>query len=317
MYDDVSLADLRKRVNDLSRQIENLARREVPTAVSASLTYIGTPTANSMTYWNGPGTLAHAAYGTVDMARYSGAPVAGNLAYWTAAGTIADSGIGTAGLTRYSGTPTANSMAYWTGNGTVAHAPFGTVDVFRTSGNQTASGIKNFSGSVGINEAAPDMPLHMTLSHNAASYVKIENTNSGGAARAGLQATTDGGDVFIGAASSSSVFGGGGFLYTSTSAPFTIWTNNAERIRVDSSGNIGIGTAIPAARFHVTQTSTTGAIPTLQLDQFDVSEEFIRFNTSGIGGSNPIGTVALGTYYGKVRVYVQGVGEKWLALYNT
>ncbi|MCL4864039.1 MAG: hypothetical protein KJZ93_31815, partial [Caldilineaceae bacterium] len=65
---------------------------------------------------------------------------------------------------------------------------------------------------------------------------------------------------------------------------------------------------------HITQTSTTAARPALSLSQADLSEEFIRFNGT-ISAGNPINTTALGSYYGRVRVSVNGT-FRWLALYN-
>jgi len=79
---------------------------------------------------------------------------------------------------------------------------------------------------------------------------------------------------------------------------------------------VGIGLVAPAAKLHVDQESTTAAIPVLVLDQADVSEEFIEF-VSAIGAGNPINTAAIGTYYGKIRVRVSGVGYKYMALYNS
>lgn len=63
------------------------------------------------------------------------------------------------------------------------------------------------------------------------------------------------------------------------------------------------------------QDSTTGAIPTLMLYQADLSEEFIQFNGT-VAAGNPIDTAALGTYYGKVRVSVNGT-FKMIGLYNS
>lgn len=82
------------------------------------------------------------------------------------------------------------------------------------------------------------------------------------------------------------------------------------------SGRVGINEVSPTAQLHVEQSSTTAAIPALWLRQADVSEEFIRFETT-VAAGNPINTTALGTYYGRARVHVNGVGEKWIALYNT
>lgn len=91
---------------------------------------------------------------------------------------------------------------------------------------------------------------------------------------------------------------------------------STERMRIDKDGNILIGSFAVSAQLHVDQSSATGAKPTLRLRQADLSEEFIRFDAT-VAAGNPINTTALSAYYGRVRVHVEGVGEKWLALYNT
>lgn len=65
---------------------------------------------------------------------------------------------------------------------------------------------------------------------------------------------------------------------------------------------------------NILQSSTTATLPTLALTQSDLSEEFIRFNTT-VAAGNPANTTALGAYYGRVRVSVNGT-FKWLALYD-
>jgi hypothetical protein len=62
------------------------------------------------------------------------------------------------------------------------------------------------------------------------------------------------------------------------------------------------------------QGNSSGAKPTLTLSQSDLSEELIRFSGT-VATGNPINTDALGSYYGRVRVSVNGT-IKWLALYN-
>ena len=80
-------------------------------------------------------------------------------------------------------------------------------------------------------------------------------------------------------------------------------------------GNTGVGVTVPTGKLHVDQASTTAAIPTLILDQADLSEEFIRF-VATVSAGNPLNTTALGAYYGRARVYVEGVGAKWIPLYD-
>jgi hypothetical protein len=89
----------------------------------------------------------------------------------------------------------------------------------------------------------------------------------------------------------------------------------AERMRITPDGDMGIGATVPTARLYVYQSSATRAIPVLTLDQVDLSEEFIQFNTT-VGAGNPVDTAAVGTYYGKVRVSVNGT-FKYIPLYNT
>ena len=81
-----------------------------------------------------------------------------------------------------------------------------------------------------------------------------------------------------------------------------------------ASGWIGFNT-VPAGQVHVDQSSTTGAVPVLILDQADLSEEFIEFDGT-VAAGNPIDTAAVGSYYGKVRVSVNGT-FKFLSLYNS
>ena len=79
-------------------------------------------------------------------------------------------------------------------------------------------------------------------------------------------------------------------------------------------GHVGFNTE-PAGQMHVDQASTTAAVPVLILDQADLSEEFIEFDST-VAAGNPIDTAAVGTYYGKVRVSVNGT-FKYMALYNS
>jgi hypothetical protein len=93
---------------------------------------------------------------------------------------------------------------------------------------------------------------------------------------------------------------------------YAIYTNTGT---VRFGDRVGILVTSPAAMLSVDQASTTGAIAVVDLDQADLSEEFINF-ISTIGAGNPIDTAAIGTYYGKIRVAVNGT-FKFMALYNT
>ena len=68
-------------------------------------------------------------------------------------------------------------------------------------------------------------------------------------------------------------------------------TNPSLAMRIHSTQLIGMGGVTTAlAQVHIDQTSTTGAVPVLYLDQADISEEMIEFNTT-IGTGNAIEAV--------------------------
>lgn len=87
--------------------------------------------------------------------------------------------------------------------------------------------------------------------------------------------------------------------------------NDASLFFTDASTDrVGIGTVSPAARLHVDQSSTAGAVPVLTVDQADVSEEFIRF----IGASTTDASQSLvdvadmatpGALKGWLKIYIQ------------
>ncbi len=95
----------------------------------------------------------------------------------------------------------------------------------------------------------------------------------------------------------------------------TIWgsseTASTPTFKLDASKHmIGVGKSTPAAKLHIDQFSTTGAMPVLTLDQADVSEEFIRFiGTSTTDNSQSLVDAAdletPGAVVGWLKIYVQ------------
>lgn len=83
---------------------------------------------------------------------------------------------------------------------------------------------------------------------------------------------------------------------------------NTSLIHVDASTDrVGINIAAPTGKLDIDQSSTTAAIPVLQLDQADVSEEFISFlATIGTGNSiEAVGAKTLTTTH-FIKVKIQG-----------
>jgi len=100
---------------------------------------------------------------------------------------------------------------------------------------------------------------------------------------------------------------------TAAGAAITI----SEAMRILKDGNVGIGTTAPGAKCHIDQSSTSGAIPVLSLDQADISDGFINFiGTSAASADGPISTWTTGnSIQGFRRIEVNGA-QVWAPYYD-
>ena len=114
------------------------------------------------------------------------------------------------------------------------------------------------SGRVGVGTASPATTLDV---NGSATFSRVginanpSNTVSTVQSFARFQNT--GGDFYVGIEGGT----GGGFfpgstaygavLYNASATPLSFYTNGSERMRIDASGNVGIGTTSPAEKLHV------------------------------------------------------------------
>jgi|10_taG_2_1085330.scaffolds.fasta_scaffold07572_7 hypothetical protein len=79
------------------------------------------------------------------------------------------------------------------------------------------------------------------------------------------------------------------------------------RMIIDNHGNVGIGVDPPTSKLHIDQSSASGAVPVLTLDQGDVSEEMMEFLcTIGTGNAiEAVGAKSLTTTH-FIKVTIQG-----------
>ena len=88
-------------------------------------------------------------------------------------------------------------------------------------------------------------------------------------------------------------------------AALSFWTNNAQRMKIEPSGQVVVGASAALGRLHVRQPLVAGFQPVLYLEQEDVSEEMLEFDsTIGVGNAiEAVGAKALTTtHFIKVKL---------------
>jgi len=152
------------------------------------------------------------------------------------------------------------------------------------------------SGNVGIGTSSPSQKLHIS---DSAPFARLESTST---SYNGFTTKNDSGNFYFGIDDSVGSFYGSAYaraIYADGAYPVTFYTNATERMRIDSSGNVGIGTSSPSTGLHV---KGAGSASWLTLEN-TTSSNYSIVNFKNENGDR-VGYV--GTYNGDDAFYVYG-----------
>jgi hypothetical protein len=157
---------------------------------------------------------------------------------------------------------TLNSDQSATFAGTVNFATAGFTNLSYTGTLTGGTGIVNLgsgqfykdaSGNVGVGTASPATRLDVQAAACIGKFTSTTGTNA-----VYTQMVNTGGNFFLGiddGVGSTSGVAYGRFVYSAGLYPITFWTNSAERMRITSSGNVGVGTSNPLTKFVISDGS--------------------------------------------------------------
>ena len=201
-------------------------------------------------------------------------------------------------------------------------------DVLDDCGNITANGTLDVAGNVSFdggtfiyNEAGADLDARFEGASDAnLLFLDAGNDRVGiGTASPSKELHVVGG---IKNESGTVNFDGGLFVFNESGADydFRIEGDADTHLFFTSAGNdrVGIGVSSPAAKMEIDQSSSTGAIPVLNLDQGDVDQPFVDFvGTSAADDSSSISssTATASDKFGAVMVKINGTA-KWIRIYD-
>ena len=147
-----------------------------------------------------------------------------------------------------------------------ANTPQYTIDpAYHAWFSGTTEGMRLTSTGLGIGTSSPAYRLDVVESADSEVSLRVSNQNTGANSIASLYLHGQGNNFFIrnygdGTSNANKT----DFISAAGSSYFTFSPANAERMRIDSSGNVGIGTSSPRSLLNPSGSGSTGAVLTLE-----------------------------------------------------
>ena len=214
----------------LSRPVASVAQiqvtvNNVPQKPSTAFTVNG----NTLTFTGAPSS------GTNNVYVYYTSPI--TQVIQPGQGTVMPTSLATDGTFQF---PSISYTGTLTGNGGIVNIGSGQI-------------YKDASGNLGIGTSSPSQILEVSKSQNGETQIKVVNTNTGSSARAALvlgnNTSSSAGGLLLNGSATTSLGGANSLnIYQGLTAPITFFTDGSERARIDSSGNLLVGTtSLPSA----------------------------------------------------------------------
>lgn len=173
------------------------------------------------------------------------------------AGDTMTGALSTTALTTTSGgvtVPNGQALNFVDSNTKIAGVGTGGTSVIGFHTNNTERARISTDGNFSIGTGGSSARL--TVETTTATTAIFKNTSAGGFAEAYVASNDR--TLAIGQRSSTNAGGDLAYIYSGTATPFAIFTNTAERMRVTSAGNVGIGTTNPSQKLVVSEAGAQG-----------------------------------------------------------